>query len=292
MELWDISCIKRILKKYGFNFSKAMGQNFLTDPTVCPAMAEQAIPDREICALEIGPGIGVLTHELALRAKKVVAVELDRRLIPILGETLAEHDNVTVVEGDAMKLDLAAVMREHFGEGARVAVCANLPYYITSPVIMKLLEEKLPIERITAMVQKEAGERLCAPMGMRECGAVTAAVDYYAEGSILFEVDRSCFTPVPGVDSCVIDLKIRKEPAFCLTDERFYFSLVRGAFSQRRKTLTNSASGATGLSSGDLAAALDEVGVPRTARIEQLTSAELAAFAEAAYRIKQEKKNV
>ncbi|MBQ4082132.1 MAG: 16S rRNA (adenine(1518)-N(6)/adenine(1519)-N(6))-dimethyltransferase RsmA [Clostridia bacterium] len=287
MNLSSPSVVQKILSEHGFHFSKALGQNFLTDASVCPRMAEHALVRDGMCALEIGPGIGVLTKELALRAQKVVAVELDRRLFPVLEQTLGEFSNVKVVEGDAMKLPLAELIREEFG-GQKVALCANLPYYITSPLIMRLLEEKLPVESITVMVQKEAAERLCAKVGSRDSGAVTVAVDYYAEPKILFGVGRGCFTPAPKVDSCVIQLTPRKQPKYPVEDEAFFFALVRGAFSQRRKTILNSASVGTGLSREVLQKAIADAGLLPTARIETLNAEDLVRFANAAYRYRKE----
>jgi len=184
--LTDINVVRDVLSRHGFTFSKALGQNFLINPSVCPQMAECCGADGQ-GVLEIGPGIGVLTAELAKRAQKVVSLELDKRLLPVLAETLADFDNVTIVNDDVLKVDLRALLEEHFA-GMEVCVCANLPYYITSPVIMRLLEERLPFCSITVMVQKEAADRLCAPVGSREAGAVTVAVQYYARAEKLFSV--------------------------------------------------------------------------------------------------------
>lgn len=188
--------IQDLLQRHGFRFSKAMGQNFLINPSVCPRMAEAcgAGPGRGV--LEIGPGIGVLTEQLALRADKVVAVELDRRLPPLLAETLAAYPQVEIVEGDILKMDLPLLLKEKFGS-MPVSVCANLPYYITSPIVMTLLESRLPIDSLTVMVQKEAARRLCACPGTREAGAVTLAVRYYAQPEILFSVSGAAFSPRP-----------------------------------------------------------------------------------------------
>lgn len=198
-ELSDIGYIKEILSRHGFHFSKSLGQNFITDHSLCPKMAEESVINGEYCALEIGPGIGVLTKALAKRAKKVVAVELDSALPPILKETLADCDNVEIVEGDALKMDLEALAKEKFGS-APFVVAANLPYYITSPMLMKLLESKLSAESITVMVQKEAAERITAQMGTRLCGAITAAIHYYSTPKKLFDVPRGAFMPMPKVD--------------------------------------------------------------------------------------------
>ena len=206
--LTDIGYIRDVLERHGFYFSKKLGQNFLVNPSVCPRMAEACGATSESGVLEIGPGIGVLTRELAQRAGKVVAIELDDRLPPVLAETLKGQDNVEIVQGDCLKIDLAALIAEKFGD-REVAVCANLPYYITSPIIMSLLESRLPVTSITVMVQKEAAQRLCATPGTREAGAVTLAVQYYAEAETLFGVSRGSFMPAPNVDSAVIRLTIR-----------------------------------------------------------------------------------
>ncbi len=275
MNLSDIKTIERILKKHGFSFKKSLGQNFLINADVCPQMAEFAC-NKNMGVLEIGPGIGVLSKELSLAAKRVVAIELDERLKAILPETLAECDNVEVIFGDAMKLDLREIIKQKFSDCEGVCVCANLPYYITSPIIMMLLESKLPIENITVMVQKEAAERLCADVGTRESGAVTVAVDYYANAKILFDVDRYSFMPPPNVDSAVIQLEIRKEPKVFVKNEREFFALVKSCFAQRRKTLVNTVSNTSNYSKDALRKALNEIGLSETVRAEQLSIEELA----------------
>ena len=194
--LTDLSVIKRVMGEHSVTFSKGLGQNFLVNPTVCPRMADavRESTDKPIGVLEIGAGVGVLTKELLDRCEKVVCVELDTRLFPVLEDTLSGYDNLTLINGDILKIDLKKVIEEHF-QGMEVFVCANLPYYITSPVIMRLLEEKLPFNKVIVMVQKEAGDRLCARVGSRESGAVTVAVNYYAEAKKLFDVSRGSFFP-------------------------------------------------------------------------------------------------
>lgn len=278
MNLADYNTLKKLLESEGFNLKKAFGQNFLVDGSVCPAMAKEAC-DGDTGVLEIGPGAGVLTTELSKAAKRVVAIELDTRLKPVLTRSLAGRDNVEVIFGDAMKLDLAAIIEEKFSECTRVAVCANLPYYITSPIIMHLLEHRLPIDNITVMVQKEAAERLCAKVGSREAGAVTVAVAYYAEAKILFGVGREAFMPPPNVDSAVISLNIRKKPPVELKSEEKFFSFVKACFAQRRKTLVNTVSSAMGIPKEAIRSALSAAGLPETARSEQLILSELAAVA-------------
>ncbi len=279
MNLADYNTLMKVLHSEGFNTKKSLGQNFLVDPEVCPRMAEFAC-DKNTGALEIGPGAGVLTRELCDAAKRVVTIELDERLRPVLKKTLADKDNVEVVFGDAMKIDLAALIKEKFSDCERVAVCANLPYYITSPIIMMLLESKLPIDNLTVMVQKEAAERLCAEVGSRDAGAVTVAVNYYAESEILFEVDRSCFMPPPNVDSAVIKLSIRENPEINLKDEKAFFRFVKACFAQRRKTLVNTVSASMGISKETLREALADSGLPETARAESLTMNQLAQISD------------
>ena len=267
--LTDIGYIRDLLARHGFRFSKALGQNFLVNPSVCPRMAEAAVSSPAMGVLEIGAGVGVLTCELAKRAEKVVCVEIDDRLPPILAETLADCDNAHIVLNDIMQVDIHPFMQEHFGERP-VAVCANLPYYITSPVIMRLLESRYPFTSITVMVQKEAAARLCAEPGTRAAGAVTMAVRYFAKAEKLFDVSRGSFTPSPNVDSAVIRLTLGERPSCTPEEEKRLFSLVRAAFGQRRKTLSNSLMG-SGLSKDEVAALLQKAGVSPTARAEQLT---------------------
>lgn len=278
--LSDLTTVRAVLSRHGFSFSKALGQNFLIDSTVCPRMAEAAVCSPEDGVLEIGPGIGVLTAQLGLRAKKVVAVELDKRLLPVLEETLGEFDNIEVVNGDVLKLDLASLIEEKFADCKRVSVCANLPYYITSPVIMRLLEERLPLSQIVVMVQKEAAERLCAAVGTREAGAVTVAVQYYAEAEKLFSVGRNCFVPSPNVDSAVMRLAVREQPEFPLKDEKFFFKMVKAAFAQRRKTAQNGISAGLGLPKEQVAEALENIGLQKDIRAEKMSMQELAALAD------------
>lgn len=276
--LTDIGQVRAVLERNGIVLSKGMGQNFLINPSVCPRMAEYSGADKNTGVLEIGPGIGVLTVELAKLAKKVVAVELDTRLEQLLGENLAPYPNAEVVWGDVMELDVPALLREKFADCDRIVVCANLPYYITSPIIMMLLESRLPIESITVMVQKEAADRMCAKVGSRASGAVTVAVWHYSEPEILFKVSAGSFLPPPKVDSAVMRLKVRSQPEFDVGNESVFRALVKAGFSQRRKTLLNAVSSDRRFGKDAVAAALEGLGIPLTARIEQLTMEQLAAL--------------
>lgn len=274
-KLSDIGTIKRILTKHGFNFSKALGQNFLVNPSVCPKMAQQCGINENTGVLEIGPGIGVLTCELAQRAKKVVAIELDKRLLPVLNETLFEFDNVKIINNDIMQMDLKSLLTEEFF-GMNVVICANLPYYITSPILMKLLEEKLNLSAITVMVQKEVAQRICAGAGNRNSGSISLAVNYYAEPEILFFVKSGSFMPAPKVDSAVIRLNIRKNPACEVCDEKLLFRIIKVSFLQRRKTVINALSNNLNLSKETLFSVFDELEIEAKSRAENLTLEQFA----------------
>jgi 16S rRNA (adenine1518-N6/adenine1519-N6)-dimethyltransferase len=276
-KLTDISAVRELLDRHGFRFSKSLGQNFLINPSVCPRMAEACGADKTTGVLEIGSGIGVLTRELALHAARVSAVEIDNRLLPVLGETLADLANTHVIHGDAMEIDLHKLIKDEFGN-LKVAVCANLPYYITSPLLMRLLESRLPVDSITVMVQKEAARRLCARPGTRECGAVTLAVWYYSVPQMLFSVSRGSFMPAPNVDSAVIRLNIRSAPPCEVKNEQTMFRIIKAAFGQRRKTLHNALTG-VGISKEEAALLLDAAGIPRQARAEELSLEQFAMLA-------------
>lgn len=279
MDLTDVSVIKKILSRHGFSFLKALGQNFLVNSEICPEMAKLCGADKNSGVIEIGPGLGVLTAELAKSAAKVVAIELDRRLIPVLEETLADLKNVEIINADVLKTDLFKLIEDNFA-GMKVSVCANLPYYITSPVIMYLLESRLPVDNITVMVQKEAAERLCADVGARAAGAITATVSYYAQAEKLFDVGRECFIPSPKTDSAVIRLYVRKTPVVQVKDEAFFFSMVKAAFSQRRKTALNAVSSGLGISKEKVEKALLESGLSVLARAETFTMEKLARLSD------------
>ena len=236
MKLTDIGTVKELMGENAFK--KQFGQNFLISESVPCRIAESGYAEG---VLEVGPGIGTLTRELCQHAKKVVAVEIDKTLLPILEKTLADFDNVTVISGDIMKVDIDEIVKEHFADCEEIAVCANLPYYITSPVLMKLLESRIPFKSVTVMVQKEVATRLAAPAGHETYGALTAAVSYYASVKKLFDVPAGCFMPKPKVDSAVIKLTLYKEPLVAVNEDTF-FKVIKGAFAQRRKTLVNSLS--------------------------------------------------
>lgn len=278
--LSNISVIRDLMKKHSFEFSKNLGQNFLINPTVCPKIAEMGNAKPGFGIIEIGTGVGVLTAELAKRADKVAAIEIDKRLLPVLEDTLAEFDNVKIINADVMDIDLSKIIEEEF-EGLDVAVCANLPYYLTSPIIMMLMESRLRIKSITVMVQKEAGTRLCAKMGTRDTGAVTVAVNYFSRPKILFNVSRGSFMPAPNVDSSVVRFDIKDETPEGVSDEKFFFKVVRGAFSQRRKTFSNSVSSALGIEKHIVIKAIEQCGLTASVRPEQLSMEEFISLTNA-----------
>ena len=279
MNLTNISTVRDLLNRHGFSFSKGLGQNFLINPSVCPKIAEMGNANQDFGIIEIGTGFGTLTAELARRAKKVVAIEIDSRLIPVLDETLAEFDNIKIINQDFMETDLNKIISEEFS-GMKVAVCANLPYYITSPVIMKLLESRVPIESITVMVQKEAGQRLCAEVGTRESGAITVAVNYYGTAKMLFNVSRGSFMPAPNVDSCVIRIDVNKNYLLEKNAEDFFFKIVKCGFAQRRKTIAKSISSQMNIEKSEIQNILKNMSLSETARTEQLNMNQLIQLSE------------
>ena len=272
--LTDIGVVREVLSRHGFTFSKALGQNFLVNPTVCPQMAESCGADGQ-GVLEIGPGIGVLTRELAKRAAKVVSIEVDERLPPLLAETMAGVDNFKLVLQDVLKVDLKALIAQEF-PGMPVAVCANLPYYITSPIVMKLLGDRLPIESLTVMVQKEAADRLAAAPGTRASSAISCAVSYYATSKMMFTAAPGSFYPAPKVTSAVVRMEIRPTPAVQVEDEEGYFALVRAAFGQRRKTAANAIASGLGMPKDAVTAAIEAAGFDARIRPEALTLEDFA----------------
>ncbi len=279
--LTNINTVKELLNKYGFTFSKGLGQNFIVNPSVCPKMAELCGASG-IGVIEIGPGFGVLTNELCKIAKKVVAVEVDKRLLPVLSETLSEYDNLKIVNADVLELDIQKLIDEEFSD-MDVIVCANLPYYITSPVIMKLLEEKSRIKSLTVMVQKEAAQRICADVGTRECGAVTVSVHYYSKPEYLFSVSKGSFMPSPKVDSAVIRLDILDTPNVKVKDEKTFFKVVRASFSQRRKTIVNALSAGLSLDKSVIFDILKMSDVDSMLRGEKLTLEDFAKISDLLY---------
>ncbi|MBQ8508451.1 MAG: 16S rRNA (adenine(1518)-N(6)/adenine(1519)-N(6))-dimethyltransferase RsmA [Clostridia bacterium] len=285
MKLTDLSTVRDIMSRHGVTFRKQYGQNFLINPTVPERIAEAAVASdgTKLGVLEIGPGIGTLTRELAVRADKVVALEIDTALMPILAETLEDCSNVTVINQDVMKTDLAELcQREFTDQGYSLSVAANLPYYITTPILMKLVESRLPLDTITVMIQKEVAARLCAPAGDSEYGAITASLAYYGKVERLFNVPAGCFIPAPKVDSTVIRITLHKQPPVQVRDEQTLFRTIRGAFAQRRKTLANSlTSEFAALGREAIAKAIEKAGLEPSVRGERLGLEDFARLADA-----------
>ena len=277
MNLCDIREVKALLARHGFHFSKTMGQNFLTADWIPPEIAAACGADESHGVLEVGPGVGCLTRELCQRAAAVVSVELDRSLLPVLAETMADAENFQLINEDILKLDIPAAADRYFS-GLTPLVCANLPYNITTPALRVLVEADR-FETITVMVQKEAAQRICAPPGTRESGAISAAVWYYSQPRLLFPVSRGSFLPAPAVDSAVIRLDLHPTPPVAVADEATLFRVIRGAFGQRRKTVLNTLSAALELPKEETRALLEQAGVPATARAEALTLEQFAAIA-------------
>lgn len=266
-----------ILQKYNFKFQKKFGQNFLIDTHVLEKIIESAGITKDDFVLEIGPGIGTMTQYLCENAREVMAVEIDNNLIPILGETLAAYDNVTVVNEDILKLDIAKVAKEH-NNNKPIKVVANLPYYITTPIIMGLFESHVPLESITVMVQKEVADRMQSGPGTKDYGALSLAVQYYSKAEIVANVPPNCFMPRPNVGSAVIRLTCHEKAPVDVDDEKLMFKLIRASFNQRRKTLQNGINNAPDLNFNkeQVVAALDEMGVVPTIRGEALTLEQFA----------------
>jgi 16S rRNA (adenine1518-N6/adenine1519-N6)-dimethyltransferase len=266
------------IKKYEFAFQKKFGQNFLIDEHVINKIIRGAEITKEDTVLEIGPGIGTLTQYLAESAGHVYGVEIDKNLIPILADTLSEYDNVTIINEDILKLDIGKLVEEKNG-GKPIKVVANLPYYITTPIIMGLFESHVPLESVTVMVQKEVAERMQVGPGTKDYGALSLAVQYYAQPYILANVPPNCFIPRPGVGSAVIRLTRYQEPPVKVQDEKLMFSLIRASFNQRRKTLTNGvANGVISITKEKITNALLAVGLPENVRGESLNLAQFAAI--------------
>ena len=281
-DLGNAKSTAEIIKKYGFSFQKRYGQNFLIDAHVLDKITDAADIGKEDGVIEIGPGIGTMTQRLCERAGKVVAVEIDKELIPILGDTLSAYSNLKIINADVMKTDMGALIRDEF-EGMNVKVVANLPYYITTPIVMSLLEQQLPLSSITIMVQKEVAERMQAGPGTKDYGALSLAVQYYADTYIAANVPPNCFMPRPKVGSSVIRLTVRSGSQVSVTDEKLMFALIRASFNQRRKTLVNAIgnSAELGISKEAVAKALEGMGNDGNIRGETLDLRQFAALSNA-----------
>lgn len=280
LDLCNPSVVKTLMEEAGIRFRKDFGQNFLINREVPEKIAEACSSKRDIAVLEIGPGIGCLTKQLALRYQKVIAVEIDRGLLPILDKTLADFDNVKVISGDIMKLNIAEIIAKE-APGMDVAVCANLPYYITTPILMRLLESNVPFRSVTVMVQAEVAARLTSAAGGGDYGAITAVIGYYGQAKRLFTVPAGCFMPAPKVNSAVVQISLYGDPVYRLKDEKLFFALIRAAFGQRRKTLVNAIHAALPqYDKAKLAEVLREMNMKDTVRGECLSTADFVLLSD------------
>lgn len=282
MELTSVKTIKSIADRFNFTFKKGFGQNFLTDPSVLEASVDAA--EIENGVLEIGPGFGVLTCALAQTGKKVVAVEIDENLLPVLEFTTAEFDNVKVINKDILKIDVSKLINDEF-DGKKISIAANLPYYITTPIITALLESRLPVNNMVFLVQKEVAERIAAKSG-RDSGAISHFCSYFAEPEIIMTVPADRFYPAPKIDSAVLRLKMLDKPRVNVKDEKLLFSVIKASFAQRRKTLSNGISSGLGLAKSEVNELLISLGFPETVRGETLTLEEFAMIADKIYDMK------
>ncbi|KPU27494.1 16S rRNA methyltransferase [Caloranaerobacter sp. TR13] len=276
-KLYSPRVIKEIIDEYGFAFSKSLGQNFLIDKNIIDKICDGAEIKESDQIIEVGPGIGTLTQELCKRARKVVAIEIDKNLYPILNDNLSSYDNFHLVQGDVLKIDLNTLISDYFDNDGEIKVVANLPYYITTPIIMKLLEEKIRVNKIVVMVQKEVALRMRAKPGTKDYGALSIAVQYYSKPQIIVNVPKNVFMPRPNVDSAVIMLNVYEKPIVKVEDEKFLFKIIKAAFGKRRKTLVNALnSSQLGIAKEDIISILNECNIDVKARAEDLSLDEFA----------------
>ncbi len=279
---------KEILNKYKFAFKKSLGQNFLIDVNILENIIHHANIDKTAGAIEIGPGIGALTEQLAIHADRVAAFEIDQRLLPILEDTLGAYSNVEIIQQDILKADVKEIIKNHFKADQAIHVVANLPYYITTPILMKLLRDRLPIDSITVMIQKEVAGRMAAKPNSKSYGSLTIAVQYYTHAKVVMTVPKTVFNPQPNVDSSILQLKLREEPAVQVNDEDFFFGIVKASFAQRRKTLRNNLANyfADAFDKAAIDAVLQRIGIDGSRRGESLDIEEFAVLANAFYQEK------
>ncbi|GGA70841.1 16S rRNA (adenine(1518)-N(6)/adenine(1519)-N(6))-dimethyltransferase RsmA [Ornithinibacillus halotolerans] len=285
---------KEILQKYRFTFKKSLGQNFLIDVNILKNIINHAGIDESSGTIEIGPGIGALTEQLAIHSEKVVAFEIDGRLLPILQDTLSDYENIRIIHEDILKADVHSVIDENFKERQSVHIVANLPYYITTPILMKLLRERLPVDSITVMIQKEVADRMAAEPNSKSYGSLTIAIQYYTEAKVVMTVPKTVFMPQPNVESGILNLVIRKEPPVHVEDEEYFFNLVQGCFAQRRKTLRNNLSSYFKgvLDKEVINEVLESIEIDGTRRGESLNMQEFSILANAFYRIQNNKERM
>lgn len=285
-EIATLQRTKELLEKYGFSFKKSLGQNFLIDRNILEKIVRVANVTKETGVIEIGPGFGALTEKLAQHADKVVAFEIDKRLLPILDETLAGYDNVTIIHSDILKVDLHDAIGTHFNQGQDLLVVANLPYYVTTPILMKLLEDKLPVRGIVCMLQKEVAERISAKPNTKQYGSLSIAVQFYGQVETSFFVPKTVFIPRPNVDSAVISITLHKKPPYPVEDERLFFEIVRAAFAKRRKTIVNNLASHFNdrFSKRDIETLLETAGIDPKRRGETLAIDEFVELANTFFR--------
>ena len=284
MRIADYSVTKAVLERHGFTFKKSFGQNFLTDTNILQKIVDTAEIDDQVNVIEIGPGIGALTEFLAERAAEVMAFEIDHRLVPILADTLRDFDNVTVVNEDILKVDLAQHIQNFKNPDLPIKVVANLPYYITTPILMHLIESGIPFSEFVVMMQKEVADRISAQPNTKAYGSLSIAVQYYMTAKVAFIVPRTVFVPAPNVDSAILKMVRRPEPAVAVEDEKFFFKVSKASFTHRRKTLWNNLTGYFGKTEEvkeKLTKALDQAGLSPSVRGEALSLAEFASLADA-----------
>ena len=284
MRIADYSVTKAVLERHGFTFKKSFGQNFLTDTNILQKIVDTAEIDDQVNVIEIGPGIGALTEFLAERAAEVMAFEIDHRLVPILADTLCDFDNVTVVNEDILKVDLAQHIQNFKNPDLPIKVVANLPYYITTPILMHLIESGIPFSEFVVMMQKEVADRISAQPNTKAYGSLSIAVQYYMTAKVAFIVPRTVFVPAPNVDSAILKMVRRPEPAVAVEDEKFFFKVSKASFTHRRKTLWNNLTGYFGKTEEvkeKLTKALDQAGLSPSVRGEALSLAEFASLADA-----------
>jgi len=277
---------KEVLQKYKFTFKKSLGQNFLIDVNILENIIKHAGIDKTCGAIEVGPGIGALTEQLAIHAEKVVAFEIDQRLLPVLGDTLSAYDNVNIIHNDILEADVATVIREQFKEEQPVHIVANLPYYITTPILMKLLREDLPISSLTVMIQKEVAERMAAKPSTKSYGSLSIAVQYYTEAKVVMNVPKTVFMPQPNVDSSVLRLVMHEKPPVEVANEDQFFAIVKASFAQRRKTLLNNLASyfKDSMDKDAITVILEGAGIDGRRRGESLNMQEFADLANAFYK--------
>ncbi|MEI3597902.1 MULTISPECIES: 16S rRNA (adenine(1518)-N(6)/adenine(1519)-N(6))-dimethyltransferase RsmA [unclassified Oceanobacillus] len=276
---------KEILKKYAFAFKKSLGQNFIIDVNILQNILKHAGVDKDSGVIEIGPGIGALTEQLAIHADKVVAFEIDQRLLPILDDTLEAYSNIEIIHQDILEADVTEVIKEQFKENQPIRIVANLPYYITTPILLKLLHDQLPVESITVMIQKEVAERMAAEPNSKSYGSLTIAIQYYTNAEVVMNVPKTVFNPQPNVDSGILKLELRKEPPVHVEDEDFFFRIVKASFAQRRKTLRNNLANLfTDMNKTEIQKVMDRAGIDGGRRGESLSMEEFAQLANVFYR--------